>query len=186
MKAVMVGLAFLAAAQATPTIRSGAITPADLALIVAGLPRTAIDRFSALPPSVRDAFAQTNCRVPQPTTGATANVIAGEFAANGQRDWAALCSDGTLTQIRVVWGGPARCDDRLATTQDADTLVPTAPHVYHYNRTITTASAGQVERLLVKYRTSFPEEPQHDAIDDSIDRVGVVRYCAGSQWLSVP
>ena len=186
MTAVIVGLALLAAAQAAPTIRSGAITPADLALIVSAIPRTAIDRFAVLPPSVREAFTQINCQVPQPTTGATANVVAGEFAANGQRDWAALCSDGTLTQIRIVWGGPAQCDDRLAATQDADTLVSAAPGVYSYNRTIATASAGQIERLLVKYRTTLPEEPQHDAIGDSIDRVGVVRYCAGGQWLSVP
>ena len=186
MKAIMVGLALLVSAQSAPTIRSGELTPADLALIVSRVPRVAIDRFSALPPTVREAFTQINCQVPQSTPAAPANVIQGEFAARGQRDWAALCSDGTLTQIRVVWGGSARCDDRVATTQDADTLVATAPGVYTYNRTIATATAAQVERLLVKYRTTLPEDPAHHAIDDATDRVSVLRYCAGRQWLSVP
>ena len=186
MNATIVGLALVMSAQSAPTIRSGQLTPADVALIVARVPRIAIDRFAALPPTVREAFTQMNCRVPQATTAAIANVIQGEFAAKGQRDWAALCSDGTLTQIRIVWGGPVRCDDRVAPTQDADTLLATAPGVHAYSRTIGTASAGQVERLLVRYQTTLPEEPSHDAIDDAIDRVTTVRYCAGGQWLSVP
>lgn len=186
MKPVIVGLALLLGTQSVPTIRSGELTPADVALLVSRLPRTPIDRFAALPPSVREAFTRMNCQVPQPTAAAQNNVIRGEFAAKGQQDWAALCSDGTVTAIRVVWGGPIRCEDRVAATQDSDTLTPTAPQVFNYNRAIATASASEVDRLLVKYRASLPEQPQHDAIDDAVDRVSVVRYCAGGQWLSVP
>ena len=182
----MVGLAFIVSAQSAPTIRSGELTPADIALIVSRVPRIAIDRFASLPPTVRESFTQMNCQVPQATAGAPANVVQGEFAAQGQRDWAALCSDGTATQVRIVWGGPARCEDRVASTQDADTLVPTAPSVYTFSRSISTASASQLERLLIKYRTTPPEAPGHDAIEDVVDGVSTVRYCAGGQWLSVP
>jgi hypothetical protein len=138
--------AVMCTAQTAPRIAPGTLTTGDIAVAVGALPRFAPDRFAALPPSVREAFTAINCRVPQNTlsTG-PANVIAGEFAARGQRDWAALCSDGTLTEIRVVWGGPARCEDRFAARQDSDSLVATAPGYYSYGRSITLATRGSLD-----------------------------------------
>lgn len=187
MKALLIaGLAL--AVQVAPTMRPGDKTAADVALIVSKLPRFAAERFAALPPTVRDQFRQMNCRVPQPsvTAGGAQNVIQGEFAAAGQRDWAALCSDGSSTQVRIVWGGPARCEDSFAARQDADTLTQPSPGVYNYSRTITTASTAQVNRLLTGSRAKLSEAPAHDGIEDTIDRVAVAHYCAGNHWQTIP
>ena len=185
MKALIAGLAL--AIQITPTMRPGEKTAADIALIVSKLPRFTTERFAALPPTVREQFRLMNCQVPQPSlTGGPQNVIQGEFAAKGQRDWAALCSNGSTTEVRIVWGGAVRCEDRLAARQDADTLTQPSPGVYNYSRSITTASTGQLNRVLVRSTAKLSETPGHDGIEDTIDRVSLAHYCAGNHWQTVP
>jgi hypothetical protein len=186
MKALLIaGLAL--AMQITPTMRPGEKTAADIALIVSKLPRFTYERFAALPPSVRDQFRTMNCQVPQPSlTGAPQNVIQGEFAAKGQRDWAALCSNGSTTTVRIVWGGAVRCEDSFAARQDADTVVQPSPGVWNYSRTITTGSVSQINRVLLRSKSQLSESPAHDGIEDTIDRVTLAHYCAGSRWQTVP
>ena len=173
--------------QITPTIRPGEKTAADIALIVSKLPRFTTERFAALPPTVREQFRTMNCQVPQTSlTGGPQNVVQGEFAAKGQRDWAALCSDGSSTQVRIVWGGPVRCEGGFAARQDADTLTQPSPGVYNYSRTITTASIAQLNRVLLRSRAKLSETPAHDGIEDTIDRVTLAHYCAGNHWQTIP
>jgi hypothetical protein len=148
-------------------IRAGAVTTGDIALAVARVPRYAPDRFSSLPPTVRDAFVAIACQVPQNTlTGGPSNVIEGEFATKGQRDWAALCSNGTLTEIRIVWGGPVRCEDRLASRQDSDSIATTAPGVVSYVRSIDVAARGSA----------------HDVLRDTVDRAMALHSCDAGHW----
>ncbi|HYU80693.1 MAG TPA: hypothetical protein VEK56_17005 [Vicinamibacterales bacterium] len=179
--------ALLLSAQSAPTLKAGTITPADVALAVSRIPRFPPDKFASLPPSVREVFAEMNCQVPQTTvTGAPMNVGSGEFAAKGQRDWGALCSNGTTSEIRVVWGGARRCEDRLASRQDSDTLVAVAPGQFGYSRSLAPVTLEQITRYLVRFRTTLSEEPAHDAIEDTIDRAGFVHYCAGGHWQTIP
>lgn len=187
MKALIAGLALLVAAQVSPTLRPGEKTAADIALAVSSVPRFTADRFVVLPPTVREAFTAMNCQVPQPSlTAGPRNVVQGEYGAKGQRDWAALCSNGTVTEIRIVWGGPVRCEDRLAMRQDSDTIVQSAPGVYAYSRSIATASVEQVNRLFTRFPAKLSETPAHDGIEDTIDRVSLAHYCAGSHWQTIP
>lgn len=185
MKALIAGLAL--AIQITPTIRPGETTAADIALIVSKLPRFTYERFASLPPTVRDQFRTMNCQVPQPSlTGAPQNLIQGEFAAKGQRDWAALCSDGSTTMMRIVWGGTVRCEDSFAARQDADTLVQPSPGVWNYSRTITPAAVAQINRVLLRSKAKLSETPAHDGIEDTINRVSLAHYCAGNHWQTIP
>jgi hypothetical protein len=167
---VLLAAAVLAMGQTAPRIAPGTITTGDIAIAVGALPRFTPDRFVALPPSVREAFTAINCQVPQNNLSAgPGNVIEGEFAVKGQRDWAALCSNGSLTEIRVVWGGPARCGDSLAARQDSDSLVATAPGYYSYGRSITLAARG----------------PQ-DVIDDTVvNGPRTMHACIGGHWQAV-
>jgi hypothetical protein len=50
------------------------------------------------------------------------NVISGEFAARGQRDWAALCSANGRSTIHVYWGGPSTCATAFTAHNDVDLL----------------------------------------------------------------
>jgi hypothetical protein len=187
VKALTLGLALLLGVQLAPTIHPGELTPADRAFIVARIPRIAIDRFSVLPPTVRDEFKLINCHVPQSTQAAPpANVVTGDLAARGQADWAALCSDGSFSEIRIVWGGPEQCEDRLAARQDIDTLVARGPGVYAYSRGISLFSPEHVERLILRHDLPLSEAPFHDGIEDIIEGAHSLQYCTGGHWRAVP
>jgi hypothetical protein len=178
--------AFGGGPQTAPTMRPGDPTQADVALVVSSIPRFTPDRFAALPPTVREAFTAMNCQVPQPTlTGGPQNLVQGELAAKGQRDWAALCSDGTTTQIRVVWGGPVRCEDSFAPLQDSDLVRVTAPGIGTYTRVLSVASIEQIGRHLLRLRATLPEPPSHDAIEDGPETARRVHYCRGGHWMLV-
>lgn len=69
--------------------------------------------FAALPPEYRRVLSAQGCRVPQTWRvwkDEPNNLRSGSFARAGQKDWAALCSDGAITRLVVLWGGPASCD----------------------------------------------------------------------------
>ncbi len=114
------------------------------------------------------------------------NVIQGEFAAKRQRDWAALCSNGTLTDVQVVWGGPTRCEDRLASRQDSDSIALAAPTVANYTRRIDAIPPVRVENFLLRFRTRLSESPSHDAIEETIGGTNYAHYCASGHWQSIP
>jgi hypothetical protein len=92
-------------------------------------------------------------------------VIDGEFAVKGQRDWAALCSTGSSTEIRIVWGGPARCEDQLGTRQDSDTLAESSTGGYSYGRSISLGARGAQE-----------------VIWDTVNGARLVHACVSSHW----
>ena len=176
-----------ARAQSTPVIRGGEVTQLEVAQAVARVPRLAIDRFAALPPTAREAFSQMNCRVPQTTVAASPhNVIAGEFAAPGQRDWAALCSDGSTSEIRVVWGGPAQCLNRVAARQDVDVMRADSPGTFAFGRALAIANVEHLQRSIARNRKPLPEAPSHDGIEDGGEKGGIVYYCHQGNWVTVP
>jgi hypothetical protein len=175
------------AAQSAPSLRPGEPTPADIAAAVARVPRFTPDRFARLTPSAREAFTRINCQVPQPSlTAGPQNVVEGEFAAKGQRDWAALCSDGTTSQIRVVWGGPARCGDAAGARQDTDVMRAESPGVLRFDRIIAAAGVDQLARSIARYGKPLPESPSHDGIEDGGATGGVVYYCHQGTWVTIP
>ena len=188
MKLIIVAFAALAsAAQVVPAIRPGTITTGDVALATAGIPRFTADRYPALPPSVREALTTINCQIPQTSlTEGPMNVVQGEFAIHGQRDWAALCSNGMVTEVRVVWGGPERCEDRLATRQDSDSIALATPTMANYTRRIDTVPPNRVQNYLLRFRSRLSETPEHDAIEETINGTGYAHYCAGGYWQSIP
>ena len=175
-----------AASQTAPTLRPGELTTADVALAISRIPRFTPDRFAALPPTVREAFAQMNCQVPQTTlTSSPMNVVQGEFAAKGQRDWAALCSNGTLAETRIVWGGEARCEDRVGALQESDAVIVKSPGEGVYTRVITVATPADIARHVVRLGATLPEMPSHDGLEDSSEGARLLYYCRSGRWTIV-
>jgi hypothetical protein len=182
-------LLFLGAGdQIAPTLRTGMPTHNDTALAVAAVPRFGADRFPSLPPTVRQEFVAMNCQVPQPSlTAGPSNMIEGEFAAKGQRDWAALCSDGSASTIRIVWGGDSRCESSLAAQQDSDVLTSTAPGKATFSRALSVAAIEQIYRYLVRRSdVLLGEVPSHDAIEDRSGPSGLAYYCRDGHWVTIP
>jgi hypothetical protein len=177
----------LSAAQSTPVVTEAARVQAEFIAAVAKVPRFTPDRFAALPPTVRQAFSQINCQVPQPSlTRGPSNVIQGEFAAAGQRDWAALCSDGSASTIRLVWGGPAQCETAVAAQQDLQAMSAIAPGVIAFDRAIGVAAIPQINRYLTRYGQRLPEPAAHDGIEDGSEKASLVYYCHAGRWLTLP
>jgi hypothetical protein len=68
------------------------------------------DDFKAVPPQVRLTLNQRHCLIPQDVeTVAPHNLVMGEFAKQGQQDWAAYCSVNGRSKVVVIWGGPSHC-----------------------------------------------------------------------------
>jgi len=65
-----------------------------------------IDAFPQLPPPVAAELKSRGCRVPQATgLERKHNVVQGEFAAPGHKDWAVLCDVKGMTRLLVFWKG---------------------------------------------------------------------------------
>ncbi len=64
--------------------------------------------FPMLPISVVRELRRRGCTIPQEDYSKTPNnVISGQFAHRGQRDWAVLCSIKGESSILVFWNGSA-------------------------------------------------------------------------------
>lgn len=75
----------------------------------------------AAPAKVIDELKKRGCKIPQTDhVSEKTNLISGEFAAKGQKDWAALCSKNSTSSIVVIWGGKARCKAEIARSQDSE------------------------------------------------------------------
>ena len=70
--------------------------------------------FPELPRNLVTELERQGCTIPQPYTDRRANVIHGEFATPGQKDWAVLCSTMESTSILVFWNGSALNPTELA------------------------------------------------------------------------
>lgn len=72
--------------------------------------------FPKLPKNLVTELKRRGCTIPQPYTDRRANVIQGEFATPGQRDWAVLCSANGFSSILVLWNGSEKNRQRLPRT----------------------------------------------------------------------
>lgn len=69
--------------------------------------------FPNLPKQVRKKLDEKKCTIPQTKKGKPHNVIRGEFARPGQKDWAAFCQIDGQWKILFVWGGRMKCEDEI-------------------------------------------------------------------------
>jgi hypothetical protein len=132
--------------------------------------------FPQLPRVVRRQLEADGCRVPQsPTQRGRHNVISGQFAAIGQRDWAILCSIDGQPMIRIYWGGYATCRGPVVEWIGRDWALLDIPDL-RWRTVIGSMSARQAltaaeaigEKLMA---------PTHEAIFE--------RYCQNGKWLNL-
>ncbi|MEK6407161.1 MAG: hypothetical protein AABN34_09380 [Acidobacteriota bacterium] len=100
------------------------------------------------------------------------NVVRGQFARRGQRDWAVLASRGGYSTIVVFWGGSTRKPAFIARKLDSAIRV--------------IAKAGP-RYILEHYRAyGGPKPPSpldHDGIDDGYyEKASMVLYLHRGKW----
>ncbi len=147
--------------------------------------RLSPERFVVLPAEIRMDLKRRGCRIPQYWSAKTpANAISGSFAKAGQKDYAVLCSKQGMSEIRIFWGGPARCPSTLAKSFDRNYLQIVEPGEIGYSRAIGTAGPA----LIRKYQEAFggPKVPSeyHEGIENAfLEKASTIFYCHQGSWI---
>jgi hypothetical protein len=146
-----------------------------------------LDSFPQLPPDVRNVLAEQNCVVPQTFYPKTPHsVISGEFAANGQVDWAALCSRNDSSRIVVVWGGANKCSSVLNVSPESRWFQGIGSGVIGYSRYIATASMESILRLAREFDGPAPPARDHDGIHDGfMEKASRIYFCHAGKWYTL-
>src|SRR5215469_434705 len=150
--------------------------------------------FPDLPESFRKILEQRGCAIPQAfqEPQKPSNVIRGEFAQTGQRDWAVLCSKGESSSIVVFWGGPAACPAELAAFPDENYLQGNGQGQQVYSRQIGSINRKRMIALSavdggdgVHVPTNYPPL-DHLGIEDSfVGKASEIHFCSKGKWFSL-
>jgi len=147
--------------------------------------------LSDLPAPVRILLAEESCLVPQPWSPGVppqyTNIVRGEFAVRGQYDWAVLCSRGGKSSVHLFWGGPSRCSDSLAESDDALFLQAVTPNEIGYSRVISRVSPDDLAQRYGRQHnpssSATPPKFDHDALNDAfLEKASTTYYCSDTSW----
>lgn len=137
------------------------------------------------PKEVQQKLQRMGCMIPQDEAAATrpSNIVAGEFARKGQRDWAALCAKDGRMRIVVLWGGENKCSMKPSDREDPIT------NVWSQQRDEppfqTYVQAAKPQRIL-ELRKFFGDPQHNEIIHDGVEYGGenasVIYYCDSGVW----
>jgi hypothetical protein len=142
--------------------------------------------FKELPISFVERLNAKGCAIPQeafltPTT--PNNVIQGEYANNGQTDWAALCSKAGKSSILVFWGKPTACSSEFAEEDDRNYLQADGHNQMVYSRQIRTVNE---KKLKGSADRSVRGQINHEGIENSfVGKASSVFYCSDGKWKEI-
>jgi hypothetical protein len=164
--------------------------------------RSAARHMSRLPPSsfksapkwvVEDLVAR-GCTIPQVPAFMLApfaaqepsNLIRGQFARNGEWDWAAICSRGGKSRAVVLWGGPPACPSDLREVEDAGQLESIGAGKFGYDFFVVRVTSDQIRKDMRDWGEPNAEEKSrtilHDGIEFPSGKGVAVWYCTLGQW----
>lgn len=140
-----------------------------------------------MPERVRDFLRAEGCVVPQPARetiygSPPANVVRGEFAKAGQRDWAVLCSKSGVSSVLVLWGGPEKCPIPIEVHPDRNFLRGYGRDRIVFSRQILAVSVTAI-RNTYEHHGATPPELDHEALEDSfLEKASSRHYCEDGSW----
>lgn len=148
--------------------------------------RLAARSFPKIPEPIRRRIEADGCRVPQISFAKQPNnAIAGQFAKQGQTDWAILCSRNDRTSIRIYWGGSATCQPIDMPRDDIEFLEDD-----EFAYSLSTASITQLREAAAAHPEEAPlingrlPPLTHDGIDFGSEKASTASYCNGGRWIS--
>ncbi len=144
------------------------------------------DQFKELPEQVKSQMKKLGCRVPQAPFFESKNVVQGDFAMRGQKDWAAICSVNGRSHIHIFWGGPAVCPAELSFSDDSSNLWVTPTGKTEYHKGISVVGEKYIHEHHAAYGGPTPPSITHDAINDIyFEQASVVFYCHEGKWMEL-
>ncbi len=132
--------------------------------------------FRELPAHISTELVRRGCTIPQVTVEGLEmkephNVISGEFARRGQKDWAVLCSTRGRSAVHIFWGRPTKCLSIIGAQAD------------NAERYIGTADAKYILDHYEAYGGAKPPPLEHLGINDGFaEKASQVWYCYGGRW----
>ena len=150
--------------------------------------RLAPTDFPEIPGNVVRELKRRGCTIPQEVfTKKRNNVIQGEFARQGQKDLAVLCSVKGVSTILVFWGKSERKPAALAPVEDSVFLQGLGDGKIGFSRGISPMGK---DAILRQCRTK--EEPLppfrliHQGLDDGfVGKASQTFYFHKGKWLTV-
>jgi hypothetical protein len=142
--------------------------------------------FPELLDTIRADLQRRKCKIPQLLHEKRVNVIRGEFAKRGQRDWAVLCETGRVSSILIFWKGseinPARISEqpneaRYELNEKGD------------KENIRVISPVGRREIMTHYGHSGGLKPppiDHQGIDDALaGKASVINYLYNGKWIGL-
>lgn len=144
--------------------------------------------FAKVPAYIREEFYDMGCMIPQIPDywpgEKPHNIISGEFAYAGQKDWAAVCSRGGKSTIVVIWGNTFRenCPSPIGKPVSNKGFLQGSRNDIIFSRLISAFPADI--KALYKMDAGLPSKRTHDAIDDYfLDKASTAVYCHDGKWI---
>jgi hypothetical protein len=143
--------------------------------------------FPNLPRTVAGELVKRGCTIPQVYSDPKPhNVISGNFAKKGQKDWAVLCSRAGVSSILLFWGGSAKDVEEIATSPDVDWLQGTGDFEIGYSRSISPVGKDYIIEHYQAYGGAKPPPIDHQGIDHGfVEKASVVLYHYRGEWLKL-
>jgi hypothetical protein len=141
--------------------------------------------LEGVPREIVEALEAEGCLIPT-LQWSGQNAVRGQFAAPGQDDWAVLCSRDGVSEIRIFWGGEARCPQPVAPSADRTWLQGRGDGTAVLSRSIDRSSPREVREWLEYYDLDPGISFTHDVLLDVQEGKPVTgyRYCSGGVWIT--
>ena len=111
------------------------------------------------------------------------NVVSGEFAKKGQKDWAVLCSKNHVSSILIFWGGESTCPSEINQLEDKSSLQGYNGTAM-FSRAIRTVSSSKMKSFRTNEKSKSFSIDHQGIGDDDLDKFFVVEYCDKGKWLT--
>jgi len=186
---VKIVFAFIVALYAGSFLIYRTKEPDNLSSAIFDLERLLPSTFHQLPRNVVRTLRSRGCAIPQTDLEPRPNnIITGEFAKRGQKDWAVLCSRGGNSSILVFWGDGIKAPSELAKAPDKAYWLGNNEEGFHYYRHLMRADRKYILAHYREYgRGEFIPSINHDGIDDGfLEKGSEVYYLYRRKWLSLP
>jgi hypothetical protein len=143
--------------------------------------------FAELPAALKDELAKRQCTVPQTYISTRPhNVIQGEFAKKGQKDWAVVCSTGHMSSILVFFGGSDKDVFQFAAGSDKNYLQGIGGGKIGYSQLIGVVGEDYILEHYKRYGGPTPPPITHDGINVAfVEKASSVLYLEKGEWLSL-
>jgi hypothetical protein len=158
------------------------LQPSEVATQIPGLPPEFVQKLNRRGCSIPQLDEGPDVQTSESKATEPTNVIEGEFAKKGQKDWAALCSNGKTSTIVIFWSKPTSCASQLARLDDPHFMQLGADKKMHYSRSIT---ASDPSRDASQHRG--PKQMSHQGIYDAfVGKASSLFYCNEGKWRIFP